>query len=794
MSSDVISKGLLLKGSDLETEYRHRKKSHLERSIAKGELIPDEWEIIREFKTRNRIRKKKNIAISLEDKTWQLLYEIGMQQLSSRDFTLVLKKRSDIKKTKQIDVLAVDGDTVFIVECKSREVLGKKDLKKDIAEFSGNKNDIRNAVKKLLGVRVLKFVFIFATENIEWNDNDILDAKEKRILIWDEYDLLALRELAQLAGQGAKYQIYNRVFYGEKIKGFEVKVPALEAMMGGHTYYTFVLSPDDLLKIGYVHHRSGPSSFLDLANSYQRMIKKSRIRKIEQFIQEGGFFPGSIIINLHHGLLKKETLGDKKHLEQLRQNVKPVVITLPPYYGCAWIIDGQHRLYGFADLEQKHKETIPVLAFVSESSSIETKMFVDINKNQKSIGANLLWDLYEDLYADSKSEQELQLYAISKIAKRLNALKGSPFHGHISIPKEQNSGNLTLTTIGTGIRQQKLISETEGLLFHNTYEETIDYAVERIACYFCVIQEVLRDEWNAGDQHYIRTNAGFVVLLGILRDIIECNLSKAEMENVIMFRRVVTKFLEPLIMHFLEVVDSDTIRMYRGAGGAGQKSRQIRFELTKIIRDANIGFRSIWLEKYENALKEADRFAKKREGALYYLDKDESETLEFKGTLLLNLKRYLLGDGKLVDNDLLLDEGVLKTIVAFLNTKGGDLLVGVLELARFEKVYEDKLSDCPVHKDKIVFGIDSEYKKDEWDGFYQRLISYIENRISPDVLDADWVKISKITHKDKELCLISVQPADAKQYLQNKFYIRRGNKTVLLEGVKIDNYWSSKQS
>jgi len=792
MNSDMISKGSLLEGSSLDAEYRSRKRSHLEKSIVKGEPIPDGWEIVREFKTRTQIRKEKSIAVKLEDKVWQLLYEIGAQKLSTRDFASVLRRRRGIEKTKQIDVLAIDEDTVFVVECKSREILGKKSLKKDIAEFAGNMNDLRNAVKQLLGVRSLEFVFVFATENIEWDANDKLDAKDKRIQVWDEYDLLALQELAKLAGHGAKYQIYNRVFFGKKIKGFEVKVPAIEAQMGGRTYYTFVLSPDDLLKIAYVHHRSAQSSFLDLADSYQRMIKKSRIRKIEQFIKEGGFFPGSIIINLHRKLPKKETLGDKRHVEQLRQNVKPVAITLPPYYGCAWIVDGQHRLYGFADVEEKYKETIPVIAFVEESGSVETKMFVDINKNQKSIEANLLWDLYEDLYADSENEQEQQLFVISKIAKRLNGLKESPFYERISIPKEQNYGNLTLTTICTSIRQQKLVFEREGLLFHNSYEETIDYATERIMCYFSVIREHLTDEWAAGDKHYVGTNAGFVVLLGILRDIVECNLSKAELEDAEKFRKAATRFLEPLIMHFWEA-NNDNIRMYRGAGGAGQRSRQVRFDLTKIIRDANIGFRSIWLEKYEEALKEEDRFAKRQRGVTYYLDKDEGDTLEFKGSLLLDLNRYLLGDGKLVEGASLLDEGVLKTVVAFLNTKGGDLLVGVLELARFEKVYEDKLSDCPSYKDKIVFGIENEYKKDEWDGYLQRLISYIETRISPDVLDADLVKISKLSHNGKDLCLVSVQTADAKQYLQNKFYIRRGNKTVLLEGAKVDKYWSSRQ-
>lgn len=788
-----ISKGALLEGNDLEAEYRLRKVEYLTDSIPKGSPIPEGWERARDFKTKTRITKRKSLSIQLEDKIWRLFFEIGAQQISSKNFTLVLKDREGLTKTKQIDALAVDDDIVFVVECKSQETLGKRSMKQDIAEFALNLNDYRNAIRALLDNRDIKFIFIIATENIEWNENDKLDAKEHGIFAWDEYDILGLQDLAKLAGQGAKYQIYNRVFMGKKIKGFEVRVPALEARMGGHKYYSLVLSPNDLLKIAYVHHRSGSSGFLEIANSYQRMIKPSRIRNIRQFIEAGGFFPGSIIINFHKDLLRRETIADKERLEELPQNVRPVVISLPPYYGSAWIVDGQHRLYGYADLDKKYTDTLPVIAFVQEDPSMEARMFVDINENQKAIEANLLWDLYEDLYAVTQDELERQMYTISKIAKALNSRENSPFFGHISIPKEQNEGNLTLVTICGSMKQQKLIAPAEGLLFHNTYEDTVAFAANRVQCFFDVIRNNMEEEWRLGDQHYIRTNAGFTVLLGILRDIVECNIAKPELQDLNKFRTVVTKFLEPLIIHLLDATP-DTIRSYRGAGGAGQKSRQVRHLLTTVLRDASIGFRSIWLEKYDEALKEEDKLGGKRKSAGFYLEKDESETLEFKGSLTLHLNRYLLGDGSRVDDQAILDEGVLKTIVAFLNSKGGDILIGILEQDKYADVYEAKLSDCPVVDKKIVFGIQPEYRKDEWDGYLQRLTDFIERRIGSDVLDSDVVRISKLSYKDKDLCLVSVSPADSKQYLNNnKFFIRRANKTVLLEGPEIDRYWSSRK-
>lgn len=801
MSKEIIKHGMLLENDELKVEYRARKKTEIEKSIDIESSIPESWKLKRMYKTKKRIYKDKLIGDRLEDKVWILFYEMGVKKLSSSKFTISIKQRKklksqkEIESTQQIDVLAIDENVVFVVECKSKEQKAKKRLDTEIAKFSNNMKYIRSSIREALRKRSLQFVFVFATENIEWDENDLLDAKGNKILVWNESDINALLNLAKLAGEGAKFQIYNRVFFDKKIKNFNIKVPALKAKMGNHNYYTFILPPEHLLKIAYVHHRSGECSFLELTDSYQRIINETRIRNIQQYIENEGFFPGSIIVNFKRNFPKEEILGSKKSREELEyRNIKPVILTLPPYYGCAWIIDGQHRLYGYADTDEKTSETIPVIAFVEEPEHVQAKLFVDINKNQKSIESDLLWDIYEDLYPKSKEDNEQQLYTISKIAKELNKDIESPFYNSIKIPKEQNEGNISLTTICTNISRQRLIDKEENLLFHKSYKETIEFASTHIAAFFNVIKEQLPEEWALKEKHYINTNAGFVVLLGVLRDIVECNIAKPdELKDIFKFKKVVNKFLEPLLLHFLDM-DNETISSLRGAGGAGQKSRQARYELTRVIFDANIGFRSRWLEKYEESKKEEDKYAKKRKGVKYYLDKDESDLIEFKGSLFLDINRLLLGDGKVIDDNEICNEGVLKTIVAFLNSKGGEILLGILEKSRFENADPEKIAGYPIYKDKIIFGIDNEYKKDEWDGYLRRLIEVIENRIGPEILDSELVQIKKLDYEKSYLCLIKVIPSEAKQYLlENRFYIRRGNKTVLLEAKKIDKYWSNRK-
>src|SRR5436190_13765238 len=235
-SMETIVKGSLLDREDLEAEYRARGSEFKTDSISPGAPIPEGWEHLKTLKTLTRIKKLKSIGTQLEDKVWRLLFDIGVEQLSDGVFTVLLKERGGIPKTKQIDVVGIDGDTVFIVECKSKEQLGKKSLKAEIAEFGSNMADMRNAFRALLNKRELEFVFIVATENIQWDRVDHQDAADAGIQVWDEYDILALQDLAKLAGRGAKYQIYGRVFKDKKVKGFDVKVAALEARMGGKTY------------------------------------------------------------------------------------------------------------------------------------------------------------------------------------------------------------------------------------------------------------------------------------------------------------------------------------------------------------------------------------------------------------------------------------------------------------------------------------------------------------------------------------------------------------------------------
>ena len=66
------------------------------------------------------------------------------------------------------------------------------------------------------------------------------------------------------------------------------------------------------------------------------------------------------------------------------------ILHIPKRYRSAYIIDGQHRLYGYSDSLYAETNTIPVVAFVDLERSEQIKLFMDINENQKEKLAFLL--------------------------------------------------------------------------------------------------------------------------------------------------------------------------------------------------------------------------------------------------------------------------------------------------------------------------------------------------------------------------------------------------------------------
>jgi DNA sulfur modification protein DndB len=105
------------------------------------------------------------------------------------------------------------------------------------------------------------------------------------------------------------------------------------------------------------HRAKGKASDID---AYQRLLKKSRLRSIREYIDEGGIFPTNIVVNIAESRWLTFERGKQ---EAEGKNSVFGWLNIRPAYRIAWIIDGQHRLFAYANHSLASKSLISVMAF-----------------------------------------------------------------------------------------------------------------------------------------------------------------------------------------------------------------------------------------------------------------------------------------------------------------------------------------------------------------------------------------------------------------------------------------------
>src|SRR4051794_39971076 len=101
-------------------ELKRRKKPYVEESFRPDErehASSQGWQFVRENKSSDRWRKPRSVDEQLENEFWRLLYDFGYPRLNiGRTFQITVVHDEHV--TKQIDVFAIDDETIIVAECK----------------------------------------------------------------------------------------------------------------------------------------------------------------------------------------------------------------------------------------------------------------------------------------------------------------------------------------------------------------------------------------------------------------------------------------------------------------------------------------------------------------------------------------------------------------------------------------------------------------------------------------------------------------------------------------------------
>lgn len=575
---DMSTWDLLLPREELVAEAKQRATDSISQKINIDELqqyVDQGWEESRRLKHKVEIKKSKPVGDAFEDDVWTVFYKMGFKYLNkSNQFKLSYGEGTC---TKQIDVIAMDDEVCLFIECKATSTIDRsKGWKTDLEAMCGQYKGLCNEIRHKYGPR--KFKYIFATKNYILGDADKQRLESFHFAHFTEDSINYYNGLAQHLGVAAKYQLLGNIFSGQKIQGLNMLVPAVQGKMGKLTYYSFVIEPQKLLKIAYVLHRNNANQ--DLMPTYQRLIQKSRLVKIQEFVNGGGYFPNSLIISIDaKGRPLQFDLASNN--SQLEDSVSKLgLLHLPQTYQSAYIIDGQHRLYGYSGSNYEGNNSIPVVAFVDLNKETQLKLFMDINENQKSVSKQLRNTLHIDMLWKSPNFNDRKDALFLRIAEKLGEDNHSPLYRRVITGENTKTIDCCITTENIKLA----LNKTHFLHTYNKGNQIISYGIfdkqnndqnlDILYPFLCksltYIQSYCSKSWNAGSNGYITINNTISALIRIIDDCVQIVCTK---DSSLKDADSIYKAIEELLLYLADTVanisdeNKNKIRLAKGSGG-----------------------------------------------------------------------------------------------------------------------------------------------------------------------------------------------------------------------------------
>lgn len=515
----------LLPTKSVPAEIRRRLSPDLFQTVAPtriSEMEEDGWVVDRRNKRSVRMRKPKPHDIAFEDRVWAAFAKLGFTSLN-RDRSLTLRYGAGANECQQIDVFAADDDVVLVVECKSTVDTKTRQFKKEIEAIQGQRAGILRTIKAEYANHKVKFILATNNYGVTKLTADRIAASD--IIHMNEEVIDYYLGLADHLGEAARFQLLGNLFEGQKIPNLDHEVVAIEASMGGHKYYSFSIEPERLLKLCYILHRNKANS--SLMPTYQRLIKKTRLKNVAQFVESGGYFPNSLILSLDGGVRGLQFDPFAKRSGQTRAGI----LHLPQTFRAAYVIDGQHRLYGYSASSRASTDLIPVVAFVSLARSDQMRLFMQINENQQAVPKNLRNTLNSDLlYAsDDLREQAKALKLV--LAQRLGEDKVSPLYGRVQVGEDSKTPLrcLTIDAVARGLDRGGFIgsfTKTEvkeiGTFYRGSNDATGDALFEYLALGIDHVRRHLDVQYKLGSSEggFVFINNGIESIIRIMGDIV----------------------------------------------------------------------------------------------------------------------------------------------------------------------------------------------------------------------------------------------------------------------------------
>ncbi|GHO76971.1 hypothetical protein KSD_47420 [Ktedonobacter sp. SOSP1-85] len=567
---------------------RAKSKDYWTKSI-KNSLLEnaqkDGWHVIRKNERTVSIKKKKTNEADFTDRVWSLLYRMGFHYMNRDGETvLTIEQKKSEPRTNSVDVVGIDNDVAIVIKCRVlSEHINTPEILEEANQYIQDRQYFVTSINQQIAQPFDRPVKRLVALGMFTSNIFILEEDKKRlkdITFFDEQDLVYYEALVEHLGPAAKYQFLADLLPGKNVPGLNIKVPAIRTKIGDYTCYTFSIEPEYLLKIAYVSHRvKGKGSDV---NTYQRMLQKTRLRKIREYIDKHGIFPTNIVINLD----KKPTFN-KSIQDSEQSNSVMGWLDLRSAYKSAWIIDGQHRLFAYSGNSQASKARLSILAFELLPANVQASLFVSINAEQKSVKRSLLQELYGDLHKDASDPTLKVRSIIARAIYLLDVNPQSPFNQRVQASDDKRddirciSWNTLFHVLDSDLYLTK--SKRDDIIYGPLWvddnpDRTIERTVYILTAWFGQIRDAAPNWWaaGAGDGGGLAMNDSVTACINVLRSIFH-HLASTEKDlrkysNQDLFEKI--KPYASILGQYFNTLPEEEKKLFRSLrGGQGQSTR-----------------------------------------------------------------------------------------------------------------------------------------------------------------------------------------------------------------------------
>jgi len=447
---------------------------------------------------------------ALNERVWSLFERAGFDtKPNSRNPTEQVITLSPGKR-RTVDLYAVD-DRLGVT------IIGWNKARRDFTEsFTVHLHDYEK-LRDHTGAQSVLFV---STEK-EWSEEDREYAKESRMTVWGKEELEYYEAIVDAIGKYAKYEIIHSLGITTAEEKHIHNILALHLQQpfsrSETNLFLFTTTPEVLLRTCVVLRKAQGSK-----DTYQRILQKKRLRNIRRFLtQPDALLPPNIIVHLSDSVrweplsIPNKDSHDRNITFTKRGDCDLVLLSIPKEYASLELIDGQHRLYGFAGAEAATKQhfNLVVLGIANIPPEKRTATFVAINDNARRMDANLVAYLKfnED---EAACQKDNELMAI-KVVVALN--KTTPFKKKIRL---LDVGTQKITLKGfAGYDLKGLLGQRGQLRKFYTHESAAYVGALRL--YFSVLKSLFPEQWADPDRYIIFTNRGISAFLKLLKSILK---------------------------------------------------------------------------------------------------------------------------------------------------------------------------------------------------------------------------------------------------------------------------------